>query len=100
MTRSFFFFFSEGLPIPYLNADGICDPLGDLTVWGSLYNLVSSNYTNEVIMLAAKVSDVYVLLVTIKLSFAFMFCFYVLSWIVFHSFLMSYPMEQVVKLQQ
>lgn len=48
---------TDKLPIPYLNGDNFCEPLGDLTVWGSLYNLTEENTaSHEVIMLATKVS--------------------------------------------
>ena len=43
---------TEKLPIPYLNGKAYCDPLGDFSVWGSLFNLSSDS---QVIMLAAKV---------------------------------------------
>lgn len=41
------------LPIPYLYETSYCDPLGDDSVWGSLYNL--SETDSQLIMLAAKV---------------------------------------------
>ena len=49
----------ERLPIPYLNGEIICVSLGDLTTWGSLFNISSSDY-NEAIMLAVKVHNVFI----------------------------------------
>lgn len=55
MLRIIPFHVAGKLPVPYLTGDAFCDPLGDLSVWGSLYNLTVDN-TEKVIMLTTKVS--------------------------------------------
>lgn len=46
------------LLIPYVNGLELCDPLGDKTVWGSMFKLEKERISNGSIMLATKVSCV------------------------------------------
>ena len=40
----------------YINGIEVCDPLGDKTVWGSMFRLEEERISNGSIMLATKVS--------------------------------------------
>ena len=51
--------------MPYLNGVSYCDPLGDLNVWGTMFQL--PGIVPEIIMLATKVGRfIYVCLLAVK----------------------------------
>lgn len=58
VITSRYYFILGNLLIPLLNGIGVCDPLGDNNVWGTLFQLTEGSL-DDVILLTTKVCMIY-----------------------------------------